>query len=183
MASRLKKAIGEKLREFRHKRYYTQEYLAELVELDIKQIGRIERGESYLKPENLEKFCKVLKVHPKDFYDFHWENEEEENIEMRSNGTYGRIITNRHINLEAQNPISIDENFQSDFDLIEFAYADEETKTKAKILNVVQTAEIEYLNKNFEKLSLYNIALKNLNKLKNNTKFLKTINYLAQLEK
>lgn len=71
MASRLKKAIGEKLREFRHKRYYTQEYLAELVELDIKQIGRIERGESYLKPENLEKFCKVLKVHPKDFYDFH----------------------------------------------------------------------------------------------------------------
>ena len=53
MASRLKKAIGEKLREFRHKRYYTQEYLAELVELDIKQIGRIERGESYLKPENL----------------------------------------------------------------------------------------------------------------------------------
>ncbi len=205
MASRLKKAIGEKLREFRHKRYYTQEYLAELVELDIKQIGRIERGESYLKPENLEKFCKVLKVHPKDFYDFHWENEEEQNIEMRSNGTYGRIITNRHINIEAQNPISIDENFQSDFDLIEFAYADEETKTKAKLLNLVQTAlytstseniylfkacyypngkiEIEYLNKNFEKLSLYNIALKNLNKLKNNTKFLKTINYLAQLEK
>ena len=134
MASRLKKAIGEKLREFRHKRYYTQEYLAELVELDIKQIGRIERGESYLKPENLEKFCKVLKVHPKDFYDFEWQFEEE-NL-AAANGTYGRYIGIKS-DFGVEKAIDINENFESELDLVEYAYADKTIKTQAKQLNLV----------------------------------------------
>ena len=200
MASRLKKAIGEKLREFRHKRYYTQEYLAELVELDIKQIGRIERGESYLKPENLEKFCKVLKVYPKDFYDFEWQFEEE-NL-AAANGTYGRYIGIKS-DFGVEKAIDINENFESELDLVEYAYADKTIKTQAKQLNLVRTARynsdgkdlfiayyfpsgrvtIEYLDKEFEQLNLYHMALKNLNKHKNNIKFLKTINYLAQLEK
>lgn len=87
--------------------------------------------------------------------------------------------------------------------MVEYAYADKTIKTQAKQLNLVRTARynsdgkdlfiayyfpsgrvtIEYLDKEFEQLNLYHMALKNLNKHKNNIKFLKTINYLAQLEK
>ena len=140
MASRLKKAIGEKLREFRHKRYYTQEYLAELVELDIKQIGRIERGESYLKPENLEKFCKVLKVHPKDFYDFEWQFEEE-NL-AAANGTYGRYIGIKS-DFGVEKAIDINENFESELDLVEYAYADKTIKTQ-DIVDAISSGKLKF---------------------------------------
>ncbi len=64
------KKFGKRLQELRKMRNLTQSQLAELVELEVMTISRIENGTQYPKPENLEKFSKVLKMSIKDFFDF-----------------------------------------------------------------------------------------------------------------
>ena len=48
----------------------TQAELAEKVDLEVMTISRIENGTQYPKPENLDKFSKILKTDLREFYDF-----------------------------------------------------------------------------------------------------------------
>ncbi len=58
--------MGEIIREYRIKRNYTQEELAELLEISSRQLQRIENGESITKISTLKKVINILKINDKD---------------------------------------------------------------------------------------------------------------------
>jgi transcriptional regulator with XRE-family HTH domain len=60
--------IGGNLRRFRKARGLTQEALAADVGLDIRQLGRIERGESFPSVGLLVQLAEVLGVEPAEFF-------------------------------------------------------------------------------------------------------------------
>lgn len=57
-----KKAFGEKLKRLRKLRGLTQEQLAEMIEIDPRNLSRIEVGTSFVKGETLSKILKALNV-------------------------------------------------------------------------------------------------------------------------
>ncbi len=76
--SNLAKKLGKRLQEIRKIRNLTQSQLAELVNLEIMTISRIENGVQYPKPENIEKFAKVLNINVRELYDFcHFESKKD----------------------------------------------------------------------------------------------------------
>ena len=56
----IKQLLGSKIRDIRKKKNFSQEYFSELVEMNPRQIVRIENGESFPTVENLEKIAKAL---------------------------------------------------------------------------------------------------------------------------
>ena len=60
--SYLKKAFGTNVKLIRKSRNLTQERLAELIEIDLRQMARIEAGESFVTAETIEKLSAVLNV-------------------------------------------------------------------------------------------------------------------------
>lgn len=56
----IKKCLGAKIRHLRKKYKYSQEYFAELVDINPRQIVRIENGISMPTVENLEKIANAL---------------------------------------------------------------------------------------------------------------------------
>ena len=66
----LKTKLGKRIRELRIKKNFTQEFLAEKINISPANYSRIENGNSYPKPENIEKICKILNVKVKDLFDF-----------------------------------------------------------------------------------------------------------------
>lgn len=67
-ASRLKKNIGEKIKFFRKRKGLSQSELAELVNIEMKSLSRIESGHNYPQCENLIAIAKALDVAPWQFY-------------------------------------------------------------------------------------------------------------------
>ena len=63
-----KKAFGEKLKRIRKNRGFTQEQLAEIIEIDPRNLSRIEVGTSFVKAETLEKLLKALNVTTEDLF-------------------------------------------------------------------------------------------------------------------
>lgn len=63
------KIIGGNLRRLRVERGLTQEALAAEVELDVRQIGRIERGQSYPSIGLLVHLAELLGTEPGRFFD------------------------------------------------------------------------------------------------------------------
>ena len=63
--------LGGKIREFRNKRGYTQEKLAELAKIDYKYLQRIEgKNPPALKVDTIGKLAKALKTTPAKLLDF-----------------------------------------------------------------------------------------------------------------
>lgn len=60
--SYLKKALGENIKRYRKLHKLTQEHLAELVEIDQRQLARIEAGESFATAETIEKISEKLNI-------------------------------------------------------------------------------------------------------------------------
>ena len=58
--------MGEIIRKYRIKRKYTQEELAELLDISTRQLQRIENGESITKISTLKKVINLLKIDDKD---------------------------------------------------------------------------------------------------------------------
>ena len=56
----VKKEFGEKLKRLRKNKNYTQEQLAEMIDIDPRNLSRIEVGLSFVKAETLEK---ILNAH------------------------------------------------------------------------------------------------------------------------
>ena len=58
----IKKEIGEKIRRVRKQKGLTQEQLAEMIDISSRNLSNIELGNSFPKPETLEKFLKSMKI-------------------------------------------------------------------------------------------------------------------------
>jgi transcriptional regulator with XRE-family HTH domain len=65
---RHRKIIGDAIRSYRHRAGFTQEKLAEAVDLNPKYIGEIERGEKIISIEALLRISKVVKIPILDFF-------------------------------------------------------------------------------------------------------------------
>ena len=63
-----RKIIGDAIRAYRKKAAFTQEKLAEIVELNPKYIGEVERGEKIISIEALLRIAKAVKVPIRDFF-------------------------------------------------------------------------------------------------------------------
>ena len=63
-----KKAFGEKIKRLRRNRGLTQEQLAELIEIDPRNLSRIEVGTSFVKAETLEKLLNALDVTTEELF-------------------------------------------------------------------------------------------------------------------
>lgn len=66
----LKKCFGARLKEIREAKGLNQEQLAELVNMESRQISRIETGRSFTTLENIEKMACSLNVNVEDFFSF-----------------------------------------------------------------------------------------------------------------
>jgi len=62
----INKKVGEKIRDYRTKKGWSQEKLALEAELHRAYIGQIERGEKNLGLKNLEKIAKTLEIGSED---------------------------------------------------------------------------------------------------------------------
>ena len=58
----IKKEIGERIKRVRKQRGLTQEQLAEIMEISSRNLSNIELGNSFPKPETLEKFLSALNI-------------------------------------------------------------------------------------------------------------------------
>lgn len=64
------KAFGKNLRRIRKSKGVTQEQLSFDADIELRQIGRIERGEINTGIASVFKIAKILGVKPKDLFDF-----------------------------------------------------------------------------------------------------------------
>lgn len=72
------KSFGEKLKRLRKSRNLTQEQLAEMIEIDPRNLSRIEVGLSFVKAETLEKILDALDITTEQlFANDHIKNPEE----------------------------------------------------------------------------------------------------------
>ncbi len=62
--------LGERIKELRKKRQMSQEQLAEKIQIDAKNLSRIEVGRGYPSLDTLEKIAKVLDVEMRELFDF-----------------------------------------------------------------------------------------------------------------
>ncbi|WP_299522477.1 helix-turn-helix transcriptional regulator [uncultured Lutibacter sp.] len=63
-------AFGKNLRKYRKLKGFTQEQLANDLNIEISQISRIERGIINTSIGNINAISKVLKIDTKDLFDF-----------------------------------------------------------------------------------------------------------------
>lgn len=66
----LKKKLGQRVRKIRQKQNLSQEELAEKIDIAVNNMGKIERGESFVTAVTLEKLATVLNVKVEDFFKF-----------------------------------------------------------------------------------------------------------------
>lgn len=64
------RAFGLQLREIRKKFGYSQEHLANISDVELSQISRIERGVINTSLSQIFQIAKALNIHPKELFDF-----------------------------------------------------------------------------------------------------------------
>lgn len=75
--SNLKKKFGRRVKELRKSKGYTQDKVAELINLEPPNISKMESGTHFPLPENIEKLADALNVQVKDLFDYeHIESKE-----------------------------------------------------------------------------------------------------------
>lgn len=62
------KYLGARIKELREKKKYTQEQLAEIIDIDSRSLSRIETGISFTTIDKLKKLAKALDVEIKDLF-------------------------------------------------------------------------------------------------------------------
>jgi transcriptional regulator with XRE-family HTH domain len=77
----LSEKVGSKIEEIRVAKGITQEQIEELTGLDLRQIGRVLRGESNPTISMLEIFATILDSEIGDFFDFELSTGEKFNLE------------------------------------------------------------------------------------------------------
>lgn len=66
----LKKKFGQRVRKIRQKQNLSQEELAEKIDIAVNNMGKIERGESFVTASTLEKLANALDVKIQEFFTF-----------------------------------------------------------------------------------------------------------------
>ena len=64
--------VRQRIIEIRKEKGLTQEDLVQRTGFDLKQIGRIERGESNTTLSSIAAIARALEVHPKELFEFEW---------------------------------------------------------------------------------------------------------------
>ncbi len=105
-----KEAFGRRLKELRKNRKYTQEQVAELLDLNQRQITRIETGDNFPSVDTLEKLCLLLDVHPKYLFEFDWQYK----VAYAKTGTYDSPVLklvrkNEVMTVKSKSPILMEE--------------------------------------------------------------------------
>ena len=62
--------FGLRLRELRKRKGLTQEHLAELLNIGVRSVGKIETGNSFPSTETMEKIINVFEISPVELFDF-----------------------------------------------------------------------------------------------------------------
>lgn len=62
------KKLGARIKELREKKNYTQEQLAEMLELDARSLSRIETGVSFTTIDRLKKMADIFDVELKELF-------------------------------------------------------------------------------------------------------------------
>lgn len=70
MKTNVKMLLGNRIKELRHGRGFSQEQLAELIEIDTKHLSRIETGVNAPTVDRLEIIAKALDVEVRSLFDF-----------------------------------------------------------------------------------------------------------------
>lgn len=65
---KIKVSLGLKIRELRKKQKISQEKFSEMIDMNPRQIVRIESGESFPTAENLEKIAEALNIKPQELF-------------------------------------------------------------------------------------------------------------------
>ena len=68
MCISIKKTLGLKIKELRKKAKFSQEKFSEMVDMNPRQIVRIENGESFPTAENLERIALALNITPQELF-------------------------------------------------------------------------------------------------------------------
>ncbi len=68
--SDFQKKFGARVRELRKRKGLTQENLAELLNIGVRSLGKIETGNSFPSTETLEKLIVVLDISAPEIFDF-----------------------------------------------------------------------------------------------------------------
>jgi len=84
----LKEAFGARVKELRKMRGMTQEELAEMLDVNPRQLTRLESGENFASSETIAKLSRALNVELSVLFDFEWS----ENVTLLSTGTDGARI-------------------------------------------------------------------------------------------
>lgn len=71
----LKKAFGANLKVIRKGKQYTQETLAEMIDLSPRQLIRIENGDNFPSAETIEKLSTILDIKLETLFGFEWNSE------------------------------------------------------------------------------------------------------------
>ena len=66
----IKKQFGNRIKEIRKSKGYTQEQLAEKIGIEPPNVSKLEKGLHFPLPENIEKISKALEVDIRDLFDF-----------------------------------------------------------------------------------------------------------------
>ena len=66
----LKKKLGLRIKEVRKSLGYSQEKLAEIINMDIPNLSNIECGKRFMTAETLEKIAKALHTTERELFDF-----------------------------------------------------------------------------------------------------------------
>ena len=183
----IKKKFGERLKAIRNLKGYTQETLAEKIGINLRQLARIEAGESFVKADTLFRICSILDVNPSVLFDF------ELFSECRMTGTDDNLQFNviKNDNLvklvprnETVNEIDIDEEISFDSKMLIMAqkmqkniYVDEIedgvilcSKTYTPSGEIKSDTKITSINNDVEQLK------ENLSKIENDKKKLEYMN-------
>ena len=78
--SKIKKLLGQRIREIRKSRGITQEQLAEMLGIGTPNISYIENGKFAPSIENFEKLVEIFEVEPYELYKFSDEKTKEEKM-------------------------------------------------------------------------------------------------------
>ena len=77
----IKKQLGSKIKRLRQKRGFTQEQLAEKLDIATRTLCGIENGENFLTAETLEKILRVLNISSSELFAFDHLRPQEELVE------------------------------------------------------------------------------------------------------
>lgn len=86
-----RKLFGQKLKNLRKLHNFTQEKMSELIDIDVRQVARIEASESLPSVVTLQRMAKILAVTPNDLLNF--ENDEANTIKTSLKSDINDILS------------------------------------------------------------------------------------------